>query len=180
MPIGLAIFAGCLASVFGIIALHECGHFLAGLLAGIPFGQMKVRLTVFPQHVALSEGQEWLSPVGDHARYVARAKVLIRSRCGAIGYVAGGLLAQTAVFLAFVWVCRATDVPRVWQLPLTCSLVSVPALYFVADLLATGRTRRPCGDFSGLWEISPMASVLVTGLTLGAHTAGLIYVFETA
>ena len=42
-----------LAFVFTLIAVHEAGHYLAGLTAGIPASVMKIRLLTFPQHVAL-------------------------------------------------------------------------------------------------------------------------------
>ncbi|MBI5380772.1 MAG: hypothetical protein HZA31_02615 [Opitutae bacterium] len=180
MSTGIAIFVGCFVAVFGIIALHECGHFIAGLVVGIPFDQMKVRLAVFPQHVALREGDKWLSPIRDHERYVARSKALMKSRRGALGYVAGGLMSQTVVFLAVVWLCQLIGVPRMWQIPVISALVSVPVLYLLADLFAAKHAKRSVGDFSGLWEISPFVSVLVTGVTISTHAAGLIYVLKTA
>src|SRR4051812_27647298 len=159
MFLGLAIFLGCSTAIFTLIALHECGHFVAGLMAGIPADQMKIRLAVFPQHVALRDGDEWLSPARDSARYIARSTTMIRNKTGAIAYVAGGLLAQTALFVAFVLISRSAAVPRLWVTPLTGALVALPLLYLLADLFATQQTKRPCGDFSGLWKISPLASV---------------------
>ena len=42
--------------VFTLIAVHEAGHYLAGLTAGIPAAAMRIRLPTFPQHVALRDG----------------------------------------------------------------------------------------------------------------------------
>jgi hypothetical protein len=42
--------------VFALIAVHETGHYIAGLTAGIPATAMKIRLLTFPQHVALRDG----------------------------------------------------------------------------------------------------------------------------
>lgn len=60
-----------LALVFTMIAIHETGHYLAGLTAGIPASVMKIRLFTFPQHVALRDGDLWVSPVANIERYIA-------------------------------------------------------------------------------------------------------------
>ena len=51
--------SGC---IFGLITVHEFGHFLAGWAGGIPAGDMRVRLLTFPQHVALRFQDRWVSP----------------------------------------------------------------------------------------------------------------------
>jgi hypothetical protein len=177
MLLGFAIFAGSLAAVFGVIALHECGHFLAGIAAGIPAAQMKIRLFTFPQHVALRDGATWLSPVRDYHRYAERSLMLTKGKRGGIAYVAGGLVAQTIVVVLFVLVWRALGFSQLWLFPLTLALVAVPPLYFFADLVFTRIARRPCGDFSVLWQLSPVASVIVTGITIAGHLAVLACVW---
>lgn len=67
----LLIFLANATCIFVLIAVHEAGHFLAGLAGGIPVSQMRIRLLTFPQHVALRDGDEWVSPVRDLERYVA-------------------------------------------------------------------------------------------------------------
>jgi hypothetical protein len=64
------IFLANVACIFVLIAVHETGHFLAGWAGGIPFGEMRIRLLTFPQHVALRDGEEWVTPF-DLERYVA-------------------------------------------------------------------------------------------------------------
>ncbi len=66
----LAIFAFYAACVAVLIAVHETGHYLAGLAAGIPARDMRIRLLRFPQHVELRDGGEWVSPVADIQRYI--------------------------------------------------------------------------------------------------------------
>ena len=177
---GIAIFIACSVAIFVMIALHECGHFMAGLVAGIPADQMKIRLTTFPQHVAIRDGDQWLNPVRDSQRYIARSMTMIKNRKGAIAYVSGGLLVQTAVFVAFVLVCRSVSAHHLWVTPATCALVALPLLYLLADLFATKQANHPCGDFSGLWKISPLASVLVTSIVVGSHVGFLFYALNSA
>jgi hypothetical protein len=45
------------AAYFAIVAVHEAGHYLAGLLVGVPPGNMRIRLLRFPQHVARGTGR---------------------------------------------------------------------------------------------------------------------------
>ena len=179
MLLGIAIFLGCTAAVFVMIALHECGHFIAGMAAGIPANQMKIRLAVFPQHVAIRDGDEWLSPVGNSQRYIARSMTMIKDKKGAIVYLSGGLLTQTLVFAVFVLLGRSLGVPRLWVTPVTCALVALPVLYLLADLFVARHANHPCGDFSWLWKISPRASLLVTAIVVGSHVGLLFYVLKS-
>jgi hypothetical protein len=68
----LLVFLLILVLVFVLIAVHEAGHYLAGLMGGIPARDMRLVLFAFPQHVALRDGQEWVSPVRDIHRYLQR------------------------------------------------------------------------------------------------------------
>jgi len=179
MLLGLAIFFSCLAAVFGTIALHECGHFVAGISAGIPPDQMKICLATFPQHVALRDGEAWIDP-WDHQRYVSRSRALIKDKKGAIAYVSGGLVAQTIVFIAFVFTSKALGVGGLWLIPLTAALVAEPLLYLFADVVFSRLRQSPCGDFSGLWQISPWASVLVTSLVVATHLTVLVHIIKGA
>ena len=40
-----------LVIAFSLIAAHQSGHYLAGMIAGIPARDMRVVLLAFPQHV---------------------------------------------------------------------------------------------------------------------------------
>jgi hypothetical protein len=54
----LLVFLLILALVFVLIVVHESGHYLAGLMGGIPARDMLLILWAFPQHVAVLDGQE--------------------------------------------------------------------------------------------------------------------------
>jgi len=71
------------ALVFVLIAVHEVGHYLAGLTAGIPARDMRVVLLAFPQHVALRDGELWVSPVKDITRYIEVSRKYFASRWAA-------------------------------------------------------------------------------------------------
>jgi hypothetical protein len=180
MIIGISIFFACVASIFGIIAVHECGHYLAGAAGGIPWSAMKIRLFAFPQHVDLRSEGRWLQPNRDYDRYVEASMTLLKDRTRAGFYVSGGLLVQTLAFACLVFGLTSADIPRFWITPIVCALVSVPCLYLCFDLLFTRFAGKPCGDFSFLWKISPVASVALTLFVLGVHGGVLFYLLQGA
>jgi hypothetical protein len=151
-----------LALVFALIAVHELGHFLAGLFEGIPARDMKIVLFAFPQHVAMRDGESWVSPVRDIERYIAITRQYFSTRGAAFRYVAGGMVFELCVTAA---VCLAA-----WQagwhalafwaacLSLCLFLVNV----FLMDLPWALRYHGAAGDTSGLWQIARLPAVLVS------------------
>ena len=90
----------CLVCV--LIAVHESGHYLAGWMEGIPASDMKLVLLAFPQHVAVRDGDEWVSPVADIGRYIAVTERHLQSRGAAFRWVAGGMVLEL-IFTVAVW-----------------------------------------------------------------------------
>lgn len=88
--------------VFVLITIHETGHYLAGLMGGIPARDMKLVLFAFPQHVAVRDGADWVSPVKDIRRYIAVTRRHLYSRWAAFRWVAGGMVLELA-FAVAVW-----------------------------------------------------------------------------
>ena len=88
--------------VFVLIAVHETGHYLAGLMGGIPARDLKVVLFAFPQHVAVRDGSAWVSPVRDLERFIAVTRRHFVSRWAAFRWVAGGMVLELT-FAAAVW-----------------------------------------------------------------------------
>src|SRR5262249_61353121 len=85
-----------------LIAVHESGHYLAGLMGGIPAQDMRLVLLAFPQHIAVRDEGEWVSPVRDIGRYVEVTRRHLRSRAAAFLWVAGGMVLELA-FAAALW-----------------------------------------------------------------------------
>jgi hypothetical protein len=69
-----------LALVGVLIVVHETGHYLAGLTAGIPHGDMRICLFTFPQHVTIRDGESWVSPTQDIHRYIELTRRYFTSR----------------------------------------------------------------------------------------------------
>jgi hypothetical protein len=75
-----------LAIVFSLIAAHEKGHFLAGMVVGIPARDMRIVVLAYPQHVALRNGDRWVS----HIKTAAALHLLALFRCVEITYRLSG------------------------------------------------------------------------------------------
>lgn len=161
------IFFTNLALVFTMIAVHETGHYLAGLTAGIPASVMKIRLFTFPQHVALRDGDSWISPVGNIDRYIAVSQRYLSTRAAAFRWVAGGLVVGE---LFSVLVCLLAFQLLGWGFLAYWTAVMSLAMYLIyvllMDLPWALLLGHPCGDTSGLWMIAKVPTVLLTTLIL--------------
>jgi hypothetical protein len=156
----LLLFILILVWVFALIVVHETGHFILGWIGGIPARDMKLRLLTFPQHVALRDGAEWVSPVRDIRRYVDVTRRHFRSRAAAFAWVAGGMA------LELLWtgaVCAVALLAGYRELAFVAACVSF-GMYAInvlfMDLPWALRYRTAAGDTSGLWEIAPWPAVI--------------------
>jgi hypothetical protein len=171
-----AIFFVCLLAIFVIIAIHECGHFLGGVISGIPANEMKICLYTFPQYVALKDGDNWLRPK-DRERFIARSLEFLKSKNGAIVFIASGLILQTIAFVIVIVGLSFFDFSQSLLKPITAALVSFLFVYLIADL-RSHRSKTPFGDFTGLWRVSHWASLIITAFVFTIHITVLFYVFN--
>lgn len=164
------------ALVFVLIVVHEAGHYLAGLTAGIPAKAMRVRLLTFPQHVALWDGQRWVSPVKEIAHYIEVSRRHLATRAAAFRWVAGGLLAETAFTALLCVAAMQLD----WRTVAFWAAVISLGMYLINVLLMDVpwalMRRHAFGDTSGLWEIARLPALVVTLLMLAVRVLLLWYV----
>jgi len=146
--------------VFMLIVVHETGHFILGWVGGLPARDMKLRLITFPQHVALRDGAEWVSPIRDIRRYVAVTRRHFHTRAAAFAWVAGGMM------LELLWtgaVCGAVLFAGYRPIAFWFAVISL-GMYAInvglMDLPWALRYRMAAGDTSGLWEIAPLPAVI--------------------
>lgn len=138
------------------ITVHEYGHLAVGRAAGVPAGDIRVRYTPSPPHVALRSGEQWLAP--DDPGY---ADTFQEHRAGvraAWVFVAGGFLLESVLAVggaaALTPVAPATA--AVW---LGTSTVIFLA-YVVVDLLGRARAGAPTGDTSAMLAIHGPATIV--------------------
>ena len=155
------IFFAILAFVFTVIAVHEAGHYLAGLTAGIPASVMRIRLFTFPQHVALQDGDSWISPVVNIEQYITVSRRYLATRAAAFQWVAGGMVLGT-IFYTLVY---TTAFLLGWTFLAFWIAVLSLAMYLINVLLMdvpwAMLRGQPCGDTSGMWMIAKFPTVLL-------------------
>jgi hypothetical protein len=160
----LLIFLANAACIFVLIAVHESGHFLAGWAGGIPVGRMRIRLLTFPQHVALRDGEEWVTPL-DLERYVAIMQRHLGSGARLFLYTAGGMIVGTAFTVAVAVLAKEAGF-RGMAIMIAAQSLAMGLIYiFVMDLPMALRRGYPWGDVSGMWFIAKVPTVVfVVGL----------------
>jgi hypothetical protein len=151
-----------LALVFTFIVVHEFGHYLAGLTAGIPANVMKIRLFTFPQHVALRDGDSWISPVTNIEQYITVSRRYLATRAAAFRWVAGGFVVETvfSTLLCVTAFLLGWTFLAFWSAVISLSMYLIYVL--LIDLPWTLLRGQPCGDTSGLWMIAKLPTALLT------------------
>lgn len=176
----MGVISGVVASVMAVLGsswyslvTHEWSHYVAGRLAGVPSQCIRVRMRPHPPHVALHDGQEWLSP--DHRRYVDTF-CGYQPRVGwAWAYVAagtvGGLLlvvVAAAVLVAFGLVIMA--------LILVGTSAAITLVYVLGDVFLTRRRGAPAGDFSAMWQISKAGTAIMLIAVFSSYTLAIVII----
>jgi hypothetical protein len=165
----------CFVVIVLLVVIHEFGHYAAGVYVGIPADSMRIRIFTYPPHVEMKDAGAWVAP-WDQPKFGMVAHRYIRSRGAAILCISAGLLLQTFVFAAFVATLVAMGKRRSYLLPITVSVLAWPVWYLCLDWTLTLMHRMPAGDYSSLWNISPLASALVTAFVIMAHVGLVLYV----
>lgn len=151
-----------------IIGVHEHGHRLAALSAGVPRTEVRVVLDARPPHTALRDGARWLAP--DDDGYQASFRRHQPGLWWAWTFVAGGLIVETLATSAAALALVAVGADEVAEVLAATTLVLF-LVYLAGDLGLTWRRRTPAGDHSALWGIHRAATVVLLGLVTAAKTA---------
>jgi len=137
------------------ILVHEIGHYSIGRLAGIPAGEIRIRLLTFPQQVVLRDGTEWVS-VSDLKRYLKILHRHIPSIRGQLAYITSGFLFETVFTLAMGVIMRATGFKLFAMIIIGLSLIFYLVYLFVMDLPHARRQKEPWGDSTLMFEKAPV------------------------
>jgi len=169
----LAIFAFCAACVAVLIVVHEAGHYLAGLAAGVPTDDMRIRLLRFPQHVELRDSGEWVSPASDVKRYTDLVWRHLKSGPRVYVYVSGGLILETVFTVCVSLALIASGHSRIGLAVAGLSLMmALPWLIIDGISVCRGRAS---GDLSGLWFLARAPTVVLLVVFLATRGAILWY-----
>ena len=160
------------AVVGGVIVVHELGHFVAGLAAGVPANRMRIVLYRYPFHVALSSGGSWCSPM--HGRAYAEAAQNLMSGTGALLlFAAGGMVLQTIGMAIGALVLRAVGAAGLgwFAVALSSGMILFYLLIEAAGLLIRAV---PPGDIRGMVAISRLGGVAVVATVVAVHAVMLV------
>jgi len=166
-----------LALVFTLIVVHESGHYLAGIMGGIPASDMRLVLFAFPQHVAIRDSSDWVSPVRNIHRYIEITTRHLRSRAAAFAWVAGGMVLEL-IFTTALWLAAmVTGYRGVALCTASVSLGMYAINVGLMDLPWALRYRSAVGDTSGLWQIAPVPAVFFSAVMVTSRV--LLVVLST-
>ena len=155
-----------------VVGVHEAGHYLAGWVAGIPPGKMRIRTWAFPQHVALRDEDGWVSR--DRIdEYIAAVWRYLPRRPQVFLYVAGGFALETLFTVTATLALNAAGFSKIAWVVLMLSTFGV-VWWLVLDALRTLRGRI-CGDFSGLWALARLPAALFILAIVASRGAALWY-----
>ncbi len=169
----LYLFAFYCGWFFVLISVHEFGHYLFGLLVGIPANIMRIRLLSFPQHVVLRDGEKWISPVKQMDRYIELIWHHLKSAKRVWFYVAGGILLETLFTIVVGLVLLVVGHDKIaWVLVGFSLFLLLP--WLVIDTIAILRGR-VAGDLSGLWGLARIPTVVLIVASLGLRGAIIWY-----
>jgi hypothetical protein len=171
----LLLFLLVVALVFVLIVVHESGHYVAGLMGGIPAREMRLVLFTFPQHVAVQDGGDWVSPIRDIHRYVEVTRRHLRSRGAAFRWVAGGMVLELA-FTAALWGAAVAAGYRGVAFWVACVSLGMYAINVcLMDLPWALRYKCVVGDTSGLWQIAPLSATVFSAVMVASRMLLVVF-----
>jgi len=142
------------------LAVHALGHYYAGRrIAEIPAAAITVDPRRPPQHVALRDGDGWVT-AADPARYRAAYEEFDPTLDHFERFLAGGDIVQTAVVVPAALLLATLGFPTAAGLAAVGSLAAT-ALLVGTDAATTRIRGEAAGDYSALWGIEPRVPVLI-------------------
>jgi len=166
------LLAAVLGAVWGIVIVHEAGHFVAGLCLGVPARSMSIRIEQ-PPHVALRREDGWVAP--DEPGYAAAFTRHNRSPVAAWGFVAGGFLLETMVVLALAAAFR--DVGT-FSIVILATSTALMAFYVIVDVVLSRRRGTAYGDLAVMWGLYRVLTAAVLVVVLLARMVTLLFVMK--
>jgi hypothetical protein len=127
-----------------------------------------VRPEEFPQHVAVRDGEHWVSPVRDIRRYIEVTQRYFDSRGAAFRWVAGGMTLELAFTGA---ICAAAMASGHRGMAFWSASVSLSMYAGLMDLPWALQYRCAAGDTSGLWQIAPVPAVIFSAIMVATRVS---------
>ncbi len=125
-------------------------------MLGVPGDCIRVELAGNPPHVALRDGDVWLSPMDE-----SYADVFQRYRGGlaaAWAYIAGGSVGESVFAATLIVGFTFTGADEV-AVVLAWATAALFVAYLTADLVASLIRKAVSGDWSAMYAVQPVATI---------------------
>lgn len=155
-------FGLTLAAVWGVIWIHEAGHYVAGRqIVGVDAVDIRFVAPYFPRYVALRnpDVDEWVAPT-DLARYEEVYRAYDADGDHRERFFAAGDIVQIGVVVPLALASGLLLSPAVGIALLLVSLLTTGA-YVALDAVATRLRGDPSGDYSALWATTPRLPIFL-------------------
>jgi hypothetical protein len=159
------IFFANIILVFVLIGIHEVGHWVMGLIAGIPYRNMKIRMFTFPQQVFLRDEQDWVS-VSNYERYHSILNKYVPTSKGKYLYVSGGFLFETIFLVIYSLILWKYDFWLYAAVASGLSLMMFLVYLFAMDIPQSKSLKKPWGDTTILFSLSQKPTILVVSVMI--------------
>jgi len=164
--------------VFVLIGIHEVGHGVMGLIAGIPRRSMKIRLLTFPQQVVLRDEQDWVS-VSNYDRYHSILDKYVPTNKGKYLYVSGGFLFETVFLVIFSLILWRYSFWLYASVSSGLSLMMFIIYLFAMDIPQSQSLKKPWGDTTILFSLAKKPTILVvSAMILIRVVLTILFLFE--
>ncbi len=175
MGMFLAILVANVVLLFVLIAVHECGHWVFGRIAGLPAGRMRIRLFMFPQQVVLRDepAGSWVS-VSEFERYWGILAASVPSKRGQFLYVVGGFVFETVFLAALIAGLLAMDYRMYALVAVGVSLMMYVIYLLAMDLPQSKALGKPWGDTTILISLARGPGLATAALMIATRFALLI------
>lgn len=180
MNIFWQIFFANIILVFVLIGVHEVGHWVMGLIAGIPHQNMKIRMFSFPQQVVIRDEQDWVS-VSNYERYHSILNKYVPTSTGKYLYVSGGFLFETVFLVISSRILWGYGFWLYAAVANGLSLMMFIIYLFAMDIPQSQSLKKPWGDTTILYSLAKKPTLLVVSAMVLIRVAlTLFFLFERA
>lgn len=162
-----------LGFVWLLVVVHEYGHYAAGRMLGVPADSIRVQIAHNPPHVALRDGEVWLTPMDE-----SYADLFQRHRSGvapAWSYIAGGSMGESVFALALIAGLTWAGADEV-ALVLAWATAVLFAVYLVGDAAVSLTRRAISGDWSAMYAVQPAATIGFALAMAAAKVVAILWV----
>lgn len=146
-----------------IIIIHEVGHFMVGWCLGIPRHRMSIQILGKGAHVALIDDDGTKVSPDQLDRYVELLENHLPKERHMYFYVMGGHVFELIFIVALAIFALISDIEVLIRLSSIVIWLAFlySTIYLLMDIISSLRMKKPSGgDFSGLWELAPLPTII--------------------